>query len=123
MQLFLFALQIEIDAPADTFPAEGGPFLQQLPDAQHPGRAGDENIEIAAEAILQRRHAEQLLHQLIGIGAPLAVDGELEAAKIGFIAHIADFPNLAQLDEIHDLIHNGFHRGSGRDLRDFDAVI
>ena len=123
MQLFLFALQIEIDAPADTFPAERRPFLQQLPNAQHPGRTGDQHIKVAAEAILQRRHAEQLLHQLIGIGAPLAVDGELEAAKIGFIAHIADFPDLAQLDEIHDLIHNGFHCGRGRNFGNFEAVV
>ena len=123
MQLFLFALQIEIDAPADAFPAEGGPFLQQLPNAQHPGRAGDENIEIAAEAILQRRHAEKLLHQLFGIGAPLAVDGELEAAEVGLIPHIADLADLPELDEIHDLIHNGFHCGRGRNFGNFEAVV
>ena len=41
-------------------------------------------LKLQLKRILQRRHAEQLLHQLFGIGAALAVDGELEAAKIRF---------------------------------------
>ena len=123
MQLFLFALEVIVDATADTFPAERRPFLQQFPDAEDAGRPGNEDIEIAAEAVLQRGEAVELLHQLIWVGAALAVDGELQAAEVGFIPHIADFPDLAQLNEIDDLIHNGFHCGRGRNFGNFEAVV
>ena len=123
MQLLLAALQVVVNAPADALPTERCPFLQQFPHAQHPGRPGNQHVKVAAEAVLQRRHAEQLLHQPVGIGAALAVDGQLQASQVGLVAHIADLPDLPLLDQIHDLIHDGFHGGRRRDLGDLDAVV
>ena len=123
MQLFLFALQVKVETAADALAAERRPLLQQLTNAQYTGRTGNENIEIAAEAVLQRRHAKQLLHQLVRVGTALAVNGQLQAAQIGLIAHIADLPHLPQLDQINDLIHDRLYRRRGRDLRDLNAVV
>ena len=71
VELLPLLLQVEVGAAADALHPEGGPLLQQLPHAQHPGRPGDEHVEVAGEAVLQGGELKQLLHQLVRVGAPL----------------------------------------------------
>ena len=61
----LFLLQIEIDPAADALPAKGRPLLQQLPHPHHPGRPGDEDVEVAGEVVLQGGHPVEFGHQLV----------------------------------------------------------
>ncbi len=44
------------------------------------------------------------------VGTALEVDGELQAAEIGLIAHIGDFLGLACLHQLRDLVHYGLCR-------------
>ena len=71
MQALALALQIKIDAAADALRTPGRPLLQDTPDAQHHRRACNQNVEVAAEAVLQRRQFAELLHELFGIYAAL----------------------------------------------------
>ena len=38
---------------------------------------------------------EELLHQLVRIGAALEINGQLQTVQVGLIPHIGDFPHLA----------------------------
>ena len=69
MQLVLFLLQLEIDPPADALAAPRGPLLENLAHTQHARHAADQNVEVAAERVLQRRRFEELLHELFGVRA------------------------------------------------------
>lgn len=107
----------------DALHPEGRPLLQDLPHAHDPGLARDEDVEVAAEAVFQRGSLEELGHQLVRVHAPLEVEGELEAVQVGLVTHIADLLDLARLDQLGDLVHDGFHRGGGRDLGDLDHIF
>ena len=69
MQLVLFLLQLEIDPPADALAAPRRPLLENLAHTQHARHAADQNVEVAAERVLQRRRFEELLHELFGVRA------------------------------------------------------
>ena len=71
MQFFLFFLEVEHQTAADTFQTECGPFLQNFSHAHNAGCSADQNIEVAGVVVLQRCHAEQLLHDLFRIRATL----------------------------------------------------
>ena len=120
--LFL-AVEVVIGASADAFHPEGRPLLQNLPHPHDPGLARDKDVEVAAEAVFQRGGLEELGHQLVGVHAALEVEGELEAVQVGLVAHIADLFDLARLDQLGDLVHDGLHRGGGRYLGDLDHVL
>ena len=123
MQPVLLFLDLEEQPPLDAVHAPGGPLLQNLPDAHDPGHTSNENIEVAGEAILQGGHAEELLHELVRVHAPLEVNGQFQAAQVGFIPHIGDFPDLSGLDELRHLVHNDFRGGAVGDLGDLDQVV
>ena len=123
MQALFLAVQVIIGAAAHAFHAEGRPLLQNFPHAHDPGLTGHQNVEVCAETVLQRGGLEQLRHQLVGVHAALEVQRQLQAVQVGLIAHVADLLDLAGLDQLCDLVHDGLHRGGGRDLGDLDHVF
>ena len=123
VQPLFLAVQIIVGAAAHALSAEGRPLLQNLPHTHDPGLTGHQNVEVAAEAVLQRGGLEQLCHQLVGIHAALEIQRQLQAVQVGLIAHIADLLDLAGLDQLCDLVHDGFHRGGGRDLGNLNHIF
>ena len=123
VQALFLAVQVVVGAAAHTLNAECRPFLQNLPHTHDPGLARHQNVEVAAEAVLQRGSLEQLRHQLVGIHAALEVQRQLQTVQVGLVAHIADLLDLAGLDQLCDLVHDGLHRGGGRDLGDLDHIF
>ena len=123
VQLLLLLADIEEDAPLDALGAPCGPLLQNLSHAHNAGRAADQDVEVAGEGIRQRRQLIQLLHQLLRVRAALEVDGELQAAQIRLVAHIADLPDLAGLHQLRDLIKDLLRRGGIGDLINFDHIL
>jgi len=115
-------LNLEVDAPLHAVGAPCGPLFQNLAHTHHPGHAGDEDIKITGEAVLQGGQPEELLHQLFRVNAPLQVDGQLQTAQIGFIAHVGDFLDLARLDELRHLVHDDFRGGGIGNLGDLDEI-
>ena len=122
MQPVALFLEIEVDAPTDALRAPRRPLLEDLPHAQHARLARNQDVEIAAEAVLKRRRLEELLHELFRLDAALEVDGQLEAVQVGLVAHIGDLTNFASLDELRDLVHDDLRRGRIRDLIDLDHI-
>ena len=123
VQTLLLALQIIVGAAAHAFGAECDPLQQNLAHAQHAGLAADQHIEVAGKTVFQRGCLEQTRHQLVRVLAALEVDGQLQAVQVGFITHIADLTDLAQFDQLGDLIHDGFHRCGRRNAGDVNAVV
>ena len=123
VQTLLLALQIIVGAAAHAFGAECDPLQQNLAHAQHAGLAADQHIEVAGKTVLQRGCLEQTRHQLVRVLAALEVDGQLQAVQVGFITHIADLTDLAQFDQLGDLIHDGFHRCGRWNAGDVNAVV
>ena len=123
VQLVLLFAHDEVDAAADAFRAPRAPLVEQLAHAHHARHSGDEHVEVAGHGILQRRGLHQLLHELVGIGAALEVDGQLETVEVGLVAHIGDLLDLACLDQLGDLVHDGLGRGGVGDLIDLDEVF
>ena len=122
VELVLGFLQVEIHPPAHAFGAEGDPLLQDPAHAQHLGHAGDEQVEIAGEGVLQRGHGEQPVHQLVRVDAPLEVDGDFQAVQADFVAHVSDFPHPAAFDQIRQLGDDGLHGGGKGNFGDVNAV-
>ena len=123
VQALALALQVEPGAAAHTLGAECGPLPQDLPHAHDPGLTGDQDVKVAAEAVLQRRDLIEFGHQLVRIYAPFQVQRQLQAVEVGLVPHITDLPDLARLDQFCDLIHDGFHRGGGGDLGHLDDIF
>ena len=123
VQALFLAVQVVVGAAAHALNAERRPLLQNLPHAHDPGLTGHQNVEVAAEAVLQRGGLEQFCHQLVGIHAALEVQRQLQTVQVGLVAHIADLLDLAGLDQFRDLVHDGLHRGGGRDLGDLDHIF
>ena len=122
VQTLLLALQIVVGAAAHAFHPEGHPLVQNLPYAQHAGLAADEQVKVAGKAVLQLSGAEQFLHQLVRVLTTFQVNGQLQTVQIGLIAHVADFLDLAGLDQLGNLVHHRLHRSGGRDTGDLQHV-
>ena len=122
MEFIGFFLLLVVDAAADAFGAPCGPLLNDLPHAEHPRHASNEQVEVAAEGIRQRRRAHELLHELVGIHAALEVDRQLHAGQIRLVAHIVDLADLARLDQLRDLINDRLRRRGIGDLIDLDEI-
>ena len=122
MQARLPLTDLEEQPPLDAIHPPGGPLLQNFTHAHHPGHPRDEDIEIAGKAVLQRRHAEQLLHQLLRVHSSLQIDGQLQAAQVGLIPHVGDLLDLSGFDQLCHPVHDDFRRGGIRDLSDLDQV-
>ena len=123
MELGALFLQVEEHAPADALHAPGDPLVENFAHAHHARIAGNEDVEVAGKAVAQRREPEELLHDLLGVRAALEVDGELQAAEVGLVAHVGHFAQLARLDELGHFIDNGLHGRGIRDLIDLDDVL
>ena len=123
MQLVFLLVQVEEHAAAHTFRAPGRPLVQQLAHTEHARHAADQHIEVAGKAVHQRGHLHQLGHQLFRVGAALEVDRDLEAGKVGLVAHIRDLAHLAGFDQLGDLVDDRFDRGRVRNLGDLDEVF
>ena len=76
---------------ADAYNYERLLLLKDRTHSQHTRNARDEHIKIAGEAVLQRRHAEQPLHQLIGVCTALQVDRDLESVQTRLVSNVGDF--------------------------------
>ena len=122
VQLLALALQVEEHAPADAFRAPGGPLAEYLAHAHHARVALDKYIEVAGEGVHQRRQAEKFRHQLFRLRPALEVDGQLEAAEVGLVAHVGDLLHLAGLHQLGHLVHHGLGRGGVGQLVDLDDV-
>ena len=123
MQTLLLALQVVVGAAAHTLGAEGNPLQQNAAHTQHLGLARDQHIEVAGKAVLQGRGLIQAGHQLVGVLAALEVDGQLQTVEVGLVAHVGDLTDLAELDQLGDLVHDGLDRCCGRDAGDINAVV
>ena len=123
MQLLFALAEDEIGAAADGLRTPSAPLLQHLAHTQHLGAAGDEHVEVAGEGVLQGRLLIELGHQLVGIGTPLQIDGQLQTGQVGLVAHVGDFLGLAGLDQLRHLVQNGLHRGGVGDLIDLNEVL
>ena len=123
VELGALFLQVEEHAPADALHAPGDPLVENFAHAHHARIAGNEDVEVAGKAVAQRREPEELLHDLLGVRAALEVDGELQAAEVGLVAHVGHFAQLARLDELGHFIDNGLHGRGIRDLIDLDDVF
>ena len=123
VQPLFLAVQVVVGAAAHALDTEGRPLLQNFPHAHDPGLAGHQNVEVAAEAVLQRGGLEQFCHQLVGIHAAFEIQRQLQAVQVSLIAHIADLLDLAGLDQLRDLVHDGLHRSGGRDLGNLDHIF
>ena len=123
VQALFLAVQVVVGAAAHALHAEGRPLLENFAHAHHAGLAGHQNIEVSAEAVFQRGSLKQLCHQLVGIHAALEVQCQLQAVQVGLVTHVADLLDLAGLDQLCDLVHDGLHRGGWRDLGDLDHVF
>ena len=123
MQTLFLAVQVKIGAAADALHPERGPLLQNFAHAHDLRLAGHQNVEVRAEAVLQRGGLEQLRHQLFGIHAALEVQRELQTVQIRLVAHVADLFDLARLDQLGDLVHDGFHGRGGRNLSNFQHIF
>ena len=123
VELGALFLQVEEHAPADTLHAPGDPLVENLAHAHHARVSGNEDVEIAGKAVAQRREPEKLLHDLLGVCAALEIDGELQAAEVGLVAHIGHFAQLARLGELGHLVDHGLDGRGIRDLIDLDDVF
>ena len=123
VQLFLLLAQHEEDPPLHAVGTPRRPFLQNLPDTQHLGAAGDQHVEVAGKGVLQRRQLVEFGHQLVRVHAPLQVDGQLQAGEVGLIPHIRDLFRLARLDQLRHLVQNGLYCGGVGDLVNFQQVL
>ena len=123
MQLVLLLLHDEVHPPPHGLRAPGSPLLQQLPHAQHFGGAGDQDIEVAGEGILQRGELEELGHELVRVRAPFEVNGQLQSGEVRLIPHVGDLLGASGLDELRHLVQNGLHRGRVGDLIDLNEVL
>ena len=77
VQPVFLLLELEVNPALDAPGPPGGPLLENLAHAHDLGHTGDENVEIAGEAVLQGRQAHQPLHQLVRVHPALEVDGQL----------------------------------------------
>lgn len=123
MELGALFLQVEEHAPADALHAPGDPLVEDLAHAHHARVAGNEDVEVAGKAVAQRREPEELLHDLLGVRAALEVDGELQTAEVGLVAHIGHLAQLARLDKLGHLVNDGLHGRGVRDLIDLNDVL
>ena len=71
VQLVLLFVHLEIQPAANAFGAPCRPLGEDFAHAHYARHTGNENVEVAAERILQRRRFEQLLHQLVRVCAAL----------------------------------------------------
>ena len=123
VQLLLLAAEVEVDAPLHAVEPPGRPLCEYLAHAHDLRRARDEDVEVAGEGVHQRRGLEELCHELFRVGAALEVDGELQAAEVGLVAHVGDLLDLARLDQLRDLVHDGLGRGGVGYLVDLYDVL
>ncbi len=98
-------------------------FFEYLPYPEGHRHAADQDVEVAGEAVLQRGQLEEPLHQLIGVGAALEVDGDLHTAQTRLVADIGYIAYLAVLDEVDDLLDDDLGGGGRRYMGDVDAVL
>ena len=122
MQAVFLLLDLEENAALDTIGAPCRPLLQDFTHTHHPGHARNEDVEITGEAVLQGGHAVQLLHQLFRIHTAFEINGQLQAAQIGLIAHVGDLFDLTVFDQIRHLVHDHFRGGGIGDLGDLDQI-
>ena len=108
---------------ADTAGAPLCPAVQNFAHAHDLGHPIHQDVEVAGEGILQGGGAEQLLHELVRVGAALEVDGQLQAGQVRLVAHVGDLPDLAGLDELGDLVQDGLGGGGVGDLVDLDEIF
>ena len=123
VQLILLLLHLMVHPAAHTVHTPGGPLLQNFPHSHHPGHTRNEDVEVAGLGIHERGGAEQLGHELIRVGAPFEVDGQLQTGEISLVPHVGNFLDLARLDQLRHLVHNGLRGGGVGNLIDLDEVF
>ena len=122
MKFFLGLGQVKIDTAADALSAERDPLREQVFDTEHPWSAGNKDIEVTGERVLQRGGFIELPHKAVRVGSTLQIDRDLQAGFIGLVADVADFPQLTCLCLFNDLVDDGLGGGGRRNLCDVDAV-
>ncbi len=123
MQLVPALAEDKVHPPPDGLRPPGGPFLQNLPDAQHLGHPGNQDVEVAGEGILQGRLPVELGHQLIRVHAPLEVNGQLQSGEVRLVPHVGNLLGLAGFDQLRHLVQNGLYRSGVGDLVDLNEVF
>ena len=123
MELLLLLPQGELGRPPDAVRPPGGPPVQNLPHPHDLGHAVHQNVEVTGEGVLEGGGAEELLHELVRVGAPLQVNGQLQTRQVGLIPHVGHLPDLAQLDELGHLVQDGLGGGGVGNLINFNEVF
>ena len=100
------ARQIERRAPCDHLLAELEEQLENLPDVHLRRPAARQGDQVDAERDLQRRVAEQLVEDDLGVGVALDLDHHAGAVAIGFVADLGDALELPLAHQLaHPLLH------------------
>ena len=123
VQFFLLFVQREVHAAADGIRTPGAPFFQKFTHAHNAGHSGDQDVEVAADGVLQSGGFEELCHEFIGIHAALQIDRQFQTGKIGLVTHIVDLFQLAGFDQLGNLIDDRFCGGGIGDLVDLDDIF
>ena len=75
------------------------------------GMPSTKMLKLQAKESWRGGGAEELLHELVRVGAPLQVNGQLQTRQVGLIPHVGHLPDLAQLDELGHLVQDGLGGG------------
>ena len=116
VQLLLLLAEVEEHAAADALDAPRRPLFEYLAHAHHARVARNEDVEVAGERVLKRRHAEELLHELVGVCSALEVYRQAQTAQVGLVAHVVYLAYLPRLYKLRDLVDDRFR---GRGIRNF----
>ena len=109
MQFLLFLTQIKGKLPAHTADTEGDPLLENVNDPHCARHLVNEHIEIAGKAVFQGCAFIELVHQLLRIGSPAQIHGQLKARKVDLVPDIHDLLQLSFLDHVGDLFDDGVY--------------
>ena len=123
VELVLLLLLVIGGTPPDGLHPPLTPLVQDLPHSHDLGHTADEDVEVAGHTVLEGSQLGQLGHNFLRVCPPFQVDGQFQARQVGFIPHISDLFQLARLDQLRDLVHDGFHGGGIGDLKNFNQVF
>ena len=97
-------LQLEGRAAGDDLPAVLDEDLQGPLERQQARLAVHQRQQLHAEGRLQRRVLEELVEDLLGLGAALELDDDAHAAAVGLVAQIGDVVQAAFTRQLGDAL-------------------
>ena len=96
--------EVELGAPPDDLAPIGDVVLEHPLEAERLRLAVDEREHVGAEARLERRVLEELLHDGVRRAVALDLDDDPHAVPVAFVANVADVGDLLRADEVGHLL-------------------